>query len=176
MPKRLSILRHRLIINRLRAFPSSFDELNDYLRSVSVDGEDYTFHQRTFQREIQEIAAIYDTEITYNRAAGYYEVTAEPEHLDRFWETFDVHNSLIGPPSQYVIPEKRRALGTAHMHSLLHAIKNQCEISFTHQKYWEDEAAVTIRSTKPLALKEARGRWYLIAIDNKDGANKNLWP
>jgi len=176
MPKKQSIKRHALIIDRLKMAPRSFKDLNSYLKSVSADGEDYTLSLRTFQREKTEIAELYGIEIAYSRAERGYTITAEPEqaHGSRYIETFNILNSLTDDAAKYIILEKRRPLGTEHMHGLLHAIKNRLEVHFTHHKFWEDAAQKTYRTVQPLALKEARSRWYLIAVNNKDGLIKTF--
>jgi len=55
---------------------------------------------------------------------------------------------------------------------LLHSIKNQVQIKFTYQKYWEDE--FTQRQVEPYALKEFRSRWYVLANDLKDRKVKSF--
>lgn len=68
--------------------------------------------------------------------------------------------------------EKRKPQGTENFYGLLHAIKNQLQVSFTYQKYWEDQ--LTHRTVEPYALKEFRNRWYLLAIDQKDQQVKSF--
>jgi proteasome accessory factor B len=54
------------------------------------------------------------------------------------------------------------------MNFLIHAIKNQLEVNFLHEKYWDEDQDRKLRTVHSIALKEARGRWYLIALDTKD--------
>jgi predicted DNA-binding transcriptional regulator YafY len=68
--------------------------------------------------------------------------------------------------------EDRKPLGTQHMSGLLHAIQNQLEVKFMYLKFYD--ASVSERRLKPIALKEARNRWYLIAEDMKDTIVKNF--
>ena len=49
------------------------------------------------------------------------------------------------------------------MFGLLHSIKNNLIINFSYHKYWEDQPSD--RKVEPLALKEFKNRWYLIARD-----------
>ena len=45
-------------------------------------------------------------------------------------------------------------------------------MNFNHYKYRDE--LITYRTVHPLALKEARGRWYLLAIDTKDSHLKTF--
>ena len=54
--------------------------------------------------------------------------------------------------SKHIHFEKRKPQGTEHLYGVLHAIKNQIQIKFVYQKYWEDE--LTERIVEPYALKE----------------------
>ena len=65
-----------------------------------------------------------------------------------------------------LIFEERRHLGTEHMAGLIHAIQNNPYTEFTYIKFWD--ASETERKVKPISLKEARNRWYLIAMDEKE--------
>ena len=67
--------------------------------------------------------------------------------------------------SEEILFEQRKALGLENVFILLHAIKNQLEITFTHQKYWDDFE--TKKTAQPYAIKESKQRWYLIGIDVK---------
>jgi predicted DNA-binding transcriptional regulator YafY len=68
--------------------------------------------------------------------------------------------------SNYMYFEKRRAQGTQHFHGLIYAIRQQIVLLLTHQKFDHDEP--TERRVAPYALKESRGRWYLVALDTAD--------
>jgi len=46
------------------------------------------------------------------------------------------------------------------------------QIRFTYHKFWEDEP--TFRTVEPLALKEFKNRWYLLAKDLKDNVLKTF--
>ena len=74
--------------------------------------------------------------------------------------------------SNFILLEKRRPQGTENLYGLLHAIKNHFQITFSYQKFWEDE--ITKRITEPYALKEFKNRWYIIVKDLKDGNVKTF--
>ncbi len=81
---------------------------------------------------------------------------------------FDVLNAfkLTNNIAPFVFLEDRKPKGTEHLFGLLHAIQNKFVVEFTHQKFWEEHK--TNRIVKPLAIKEYRHRWYLVAQDEKD--------
>jgi predicted DNA-binding transcriptional regulator YafY len=83
-------------------------------------------------------------------------------------EAFDVFNSLSSTTafSKFVLPEKRCSLGTEHINDLLNAMQDEKIVEFMHLKY--HETIPTHRQVEPYALKEFKGRWYLLCKDLKD--------
>ncbi len=143
-----------------------------------IEGENYNLTIRTFQRDIKEIQSLYNIDITYNRSEAVYEITedANEERNERLFESFELYNALNVSDnlSRDIIFEKRRPLGTENLHGLLHAIKNKLQIAFKYEKYWGENNRIEVRNVSPLALKESRYRWYLIALDKKDGHIKSF--
>lgn len=177
MSKRESIARYNLIIKKLRKQPSSFSEISDYLAFES-DLQEYNFNvsRRTFQRDIEDIRSVYNIDIQYDfsRKVYYIDFDEQPEVNERILEAFDTFNALniTDRLSNYIHFEKRRPQGTENFYGLLHAIKNKVQISFSYQKFWEDE--ITHRITEPYALKEFKNRWYVLANDLKDKKVKSF--
>ena len=174
MSVRQTIKRHFKIISLLRLRPMSFNELqheisNDY---ESQDENLLTSH-RTLQRDIQDIETIYGIVIRSDRSRNEYKIVEEQEddHSQRLRENFEMLNAirLSKSLSSSLIFEKRKSLGTEHMAGLLHSIQNHLIVKFNYQKFWD--ASVSNRSVKPIALKEARNRWYLIALDGDNVKN-----
>lgn len=179
MSKKQFIKRHHLIINKLRSNPCSFKELQDYLEKHSIDEEEnYVISKRTYERDVIEIRDIYKIEIEYNRSQNVYEIVYDADEVktDRIIESFQIFNalSISDSVSNHIIIEKRKVIGAENMHGLLHAIKNKFEIQFTHEKFWKANNEKKTRTVYPLALKEARNRWYLIALDTKEGVFKTF--
>jgi predicted DNA-binding transcriptional regulator YafY len=179
MSKKQFIKRHHLIINKLRKKPSSFDEIQDYLKIQSeLEEENYEMEIRTFQRDLKEIASLYSIEIEYNRSSKVYEIIQDVNEInnERLVESFELFNalSLTENLSKYIILEKRRPMGTENMFGLLHAIKNRFVIEFLHEKFWDEDQDKKTRIVHPLALKESRYRWYLVALDEKDSRIKSF--
>lgn len=170
MSKQQFVKRIFLIISKLRKKGSSFDEIKSYLQLYSeLDEENYEISLRTFQRDLQEIAKNYNIEISYNRSQNIYEIISEGNETknERLMEAFEIYNALNLKDnlSNHIILEKRKPLGTENIYGLLHAIKNNFIINFSEEKFWEDEKTKLLQSSKPLALKEAKNRWYLIGIN-----------
>jgi proteasome accessory factor B len=179
MSKKQFLKRYILIIGKLRKKPASFDEIDRYLQLQSeVDGENYTISKRTFQRDLQEIQSLYNIVILFNRSENNYEITedANEERNERLFESFELYSALnvSDSLSSDIIFEKRRPFGTENLHGLLHAIKNKLQIAFKYEKYWGENNGIEARNVSPLALKESRYRWYLIALDKKDGHIKSF--
>jgi len=86
----------------------------------------------------------------------------QSELNNRILESIDTINSLkmVTDVSQYMFFEKRMAQGTQHFSGLLHAIRGRFLIKLIHQKFRDDQP--TQRDVAPLALKESKGRWYLL--------------
>lgn len=172
-------LRQLLLISKLRIRPRSFKEITDILKSESeITGYNLIVSQRTFQRDIQQIASLYNIEIKNERSRNVYEIVYDGSdaYKSRMMESFEMFNALNLSSSleEHIIPETRKPSGTENLHGLLHAIKNKVEIKFSHQKYWEGFEEPTTRTVQPLAIKEARYRWYLIAKDYKDNEIKTF--
>jgi proteasome accessory factor B len=167
MPKQTYITRYLLIINRLKKSPASFEQIKNYLLQQSeIRGLDYSLEKRTFQREISEIRELFALDIYYDRSEGAYKIREEEGmeeqslRLVQAYEMLDLVRVSAGN-SEAIIFESRRPDGLQHFYDLLSAIKNCEVISISYQKFYEDEPCT--RTLQPLALKESRGRWYLIA-------------
>jgi len=177
MSKIESITRYSLIIKKLRRNAASFADIEDYLELESeIQGYNYTISKRTFHRDLADIRSIYNIDIQYDSSGKVYYIDFEEQHEinERILEAFDTFNALnlTDRLSHYIHFEKRRPQGTENLHGLLHAIKNQLQIMFAYQKFYEDE--LTERTVEPYALKEFRNRWYLLANDLKDHQVKSF--
>ncbi|MCG3164577.1 MAG: hypothetical protein POELPBGB_00331 [Bacteroidia bacterium] len=177
MPKREYILRYTSIIKRLKKSEATFDEISDYLqRESEFQGYEFAISKRTFQRDVEDIRSMYGVDIQYDFSRKVYRIAEDEreEENSRMLEAFDMYNTLNKSESfaDYIHFEKRKPQGTEHFYGLLHAIKNKLMVRFVYRKFWEDEESN--RSAEPLALKEFKGRWYLIAKDKKDNLVKSF--
>jgi hypothetical protein len=179
MSKKQFIKRHLLILERLRKNPCTFKELQAFIKKrFSYDDEEYEILKRTFERDVKEILSIYGVEIKFNRREKVYEIVQESNEgkTNRLMESYQMYNALSMSDSvaNHLIVEKRKPLGTENMYGLLHAIQHQVEVRFEYEKFWDFAHEKNQRLLRPLVLKEARQRWYLIAEDPKDGAIKSF--
>jgi predicted DNA-binding transcriptional regulator YafY len=172
MAKQDYVFRYLTIIKKLRTSgESTFLEINEYLQKESeFQDRPTSISARTFQRDLNEIRSIFQVDIRYDFSAGVYYIAGDLQHdmNNRMLESIDTINSLklAGDLSRYMLFEKRRAHGTQHFHGLIHAIKNRTVIRLIHQRYDTEEPSD--RLTEPFALKESKGRWYLVARDRND--------
>lgn len=184
MSKATYISRYALILKKLRDKPySTYQELKSFIERESEflqmqdDRLSISFSKRTLQRDLKEIRTVIGVDILFSKPQrGYYIVESEGENanIQRMMEAFDIFNSLnIGQELHgFIQLEKRRPQGTEHIFGMLHAIKNSFHCKFSYQKFWEDDA--TQRLVEPLALKEFKNRWYLVASDKKDNNLKTF--
>ena len=177
MTKRESVLRYIHIMNKLRTGPATFEQIDAYLtRQSELQGAVFNMSKRQFQRDLKDIESIFEVEIKFDFRRKIYAINEDEssEMSQRRMEALDVFNALkIGESSSKSIHfEKRKPQGTENFHGLLHAIKNQRQITFTYQKYWEVE--LTHRTVEPYALKEFKNRWYVLAKDLKDQQIKSF--
>ncbi|MDR2972535.1 MAG: WYL domain-containing protein, partial [Bacteroidales bacterium] len=176
MSQRETATRHHLIINKLhRAKQATFKDIANYLAQESeLQHYDFNISKRTFQRDVLEIESIYGITIEYNHSGKFYFINEEfePIYSDRFFEAFDVYNALkVNERNRkHLYLEKRHTQGTEHLYALLHAINNCLQISFSYQKFYTDH--LEQRTVNPLAIKEFKYRWYLIARDVYDNLVK----
>ena len=177
MSKRETILRYHTIISKLQRFPATTNEILDKLSKESViQGCDLNISKRTLLRDLEDIRAIYNIDIIYEKFRGAYFIDFEgqTEMQERVIEALNTFNALnfSDKLSNHIHFEKRKPKGTENLHGLLHAIKNKLQIRFTHQKYWDHESTNSI--VEPYSLKEFKNRWYILAKDLQDNKVKSF--
>ena len=174
MSKLIYFKRYLYVIDRLRSRPSSFIEIQEYiLRKLAQEDIDTFFEYsiRTFERDRKDIELLFGVFIHFDRKEKSYtidEAEIADQSVARLIDAFSIHNALQdgNKLSLSVFLEKRKSLGTEHIHGIIHAIQNRLILQFTHQKHWEDFS--TQRKVYPIAVKESQNRWYLVALDKKD--------
>jgi predicted DNA-binding transcriptional regulator YafY len=177
MSKRDYIIRYLLIIKKLRNSKlASFSEINDQIaREFEWFDSSRHISLRTFQRDINEIRTIFNIDIQCNSSGLYF--IAEDENFgfnNRMIEAFDVFNSLS--TSQQAIPfillEKKCSVGSEHISEILSAIRNGHILKIEYKKF--DDGNISSRFLEPYALKEFKGRWYLLSLDQDDSTIKTF--
>ncbi len=162
------IQRYLIIIRKIKKCP--YISLKDLLQYIE---EQLAFHGlddagvsiRTLQRDMGDIRRELGISIEYcRRNKGYYIPSDEEQEseIERVLEPFDILNSLnadSGLPA-FIFPERHQASGTEYLYELIHTIKNRFRISIFYRKF--GEMVPSQRVVEPHALKEFRGRWYLL--------------
>jgi predicted DNA-binding transcriptional regulator YafY len=136
-------------------------------RQGELRGIQFNFSIRTFKRDREDIASIYGFEIEYNPSIKAYKINQDiqSEAENRIIEAFDVIDAfnIKTNINNYVLFEERQQLGSENLFGILHAIKNNLNINFWYHRY--QEANGSLKEVSPLALKEFKYRWYLLAKD-----------
>lgn len=177
MSKLESLTRQRIIINTLRNKPASFKEIKFKLETESeIQSRNLEIGIRTFQRDIKEIEELYGLEIVNNRTTKMYALKNDEnqEMKERILESFDIVNMLniSSNLGEYIYFEQRKPQGTEHIHLILQSIQNRKLMNFVYTKFWNEKP--TSRLVEPLALREFKSRWYLVANDLKDNTIKTF--
>ncbi|MBA5628213.1 helix-turn-helix transcriptional regulator [Moheibacter lacus] len=168
MSKQESLSRHRIIIQKLRNHPASFDEILDKFQSESELHElNLEVSLRTFQRDLKEIETLYGIEIKFDRSRKVYFINEDQqdEYSERMFEALDVFQvlNLNQSFSEFIQFDTRKPEGTENLSGLLYAIQNRFQIQFRYQKFWSED--VEIRTVEPYLLKEFKKRWYVFVYD-----------
>ena len=147
---------------------ATYPEIADYLeKQFAEKGLELKFTERTFQRDKLAIADVFGIQISYSRKKNAHFI--EEEELELSQESvFDqlllveAYRETKGK-ADVMFFEPRRARGLEHLNGLIHAITQKKVLSFTYQKFWENEKSSKV--VMPYALKEFKNRWYLLAAD-----------
>jgi len=165
--KRNFFIRYFLVIKCLRnRKKATFDEIREFIAAeTAILDKEFIYEIRTFQRDLNDIRCLFGIDIKINRLTHEYTIVeSETDHFNtRILESFDIFNLLSSSQdfSQYISLERKCKQGTEYLHGLLYAINNRFKVSVLYKKYYEQNAEKC--ELLPLALKEFKARWYLIA-------------
>ena len=162
------LIRHSVIIQRLKRSPATLKEINQHLAQESdLTGNNLEVSDRTFTRDKADILSIWKINIECDKSNNRYYIETIDEHsssirlLDTFITTYAV-NSTTGY-SEFLQLENYAISGSENFHGLLHSIKNNLQIHILYQSYWSNTEVNRI--VNPYLLKEFKNRWYLIGFD-----------
>lgn len=178
MAKQDYIFRYLAIIRKLRrSGEATLEEIRDFLAQESeYHDRPFRVSNRTFVRDLNEIREIFSVDIRYDFSRKCYYIAGDPRDdlNERMLESADLINTLkvATDLSHYMFFESRRAHGTHHFHGLLAAIRARMAIRMVHQRFDSDRPRE--RTVEPYALKESKGRWYLVARDREDRRTKTF--
>lgn len=162
------VKRYIAILGRLsNQKKATFQQLMDAIERMG--GEDMKISQRTFQRMINDIEELFQVVIKCNREGFYYILESES----------DMENSKITQSLQFfnyqkylenfenkIAYDKSCLIGQQFLYDIQNAIKEKKTIRFDYTKYNQKENVNEIRDISPYGLKEYKGRWYLVGLDN----------
>lgn len=171
MSNQTAIKRYLTIIRKLQKGKISFQDLSFHLDNESeISGYPLAISQRTFQRDIKAIEELFGYAIRSDKTQNVYYLDEEVADIGsiRLLEAYELMDTLrtAGNYTPHVFFESRVPTGMEHFFKLLKAAKEHRELHLSYKKFYQDN--VEKRIVHPFALKESRGRWYLIAWDAKD--------
>jgi predicted DNA-binding transcriptional regulator YafY len=172
-----TLLRHKLILDRLRQSPATLQEIFDFIElRTEAEHDTIILSPRTFRRDKADILSLYKKDIQYRASDKCYFIADEenPELGERIIEAFNIANMLKLPEATngLILFEPRRPQGTEHFDRLLEAIRERLVIRYNYHNY--AKTAITSRTVHPYALKEFQGRWYLLAAESKGAKVKSF--
>lgn len=169
------LIRYILIIQKLsgkrKYIPA--DELISYLNlQMELRGYEVGLSIRTLQRDVKDIAEMFDVEIKNYRGYGYY-VDERSEETDIRYQELLMNFDLLTSMNQssqavgFILPEHHRPKGSDSIPILISAIKEQRFVEFDYILVRKDNKLIS-KKVKPHFLKESLGLWYLLALDEHD--------
>lgn len=178
MSKRGYTMRYLLIVRYLQKHPyATGKEILDFLQGESELHEmsELAISRRTLTRDITDIKITFGIGINYCYINQGFHIPDDEEHsaiTEQVLESFDILNSIGGETGipDYILPEKRVSSGTEHFVPIKKAIKDSKLISFEYKKFYPEVSEV--RNIEPYALKQSRGRWYLLGFEQGGDTSK----
>ncbi|HZY38179.1 MAG TPA: WYL domain-containing protein [Mucilaginibacter sp.] len=164
-----SLIRQNALIQKLRqSTGNTLIELQAYMQNLpQLDGSEYS--ERTFFRDVKTIRTAHKIDIDYDRKNKIYRITTPTDELNiKALESFEMLAALMreGNFSEFVLFSSRRPQGVQYFQQLLKAIKAYKIVKFNYQEFYEDR--IDNCTVEPYALKEFKGRWYLLAKNQND--------
>ena len=175
MKKAFHIQRYLFIIRFVKNHPyCSKKEIIEYIVtqfSERGNRQNLGLSERNISRDFDEIRNTFGLSIDYNYLNKGYSIPDNEQQdplVDQLMENIDLlHIGIDGGLPEFVQPEKRRSRGTEHLLPLKNAITNNKNVQFKYKKFYPN--VIESKSVQPYMLKESRGRWYLLGLDQ----NKN---
>ena len=171
MPSKIGYLqRYLIIIQQVRK--NKYISMNELINAVQYeialyDDDRIGISERTIRRDLREIRNEFYLDIKYLKAEnGYYiDKNDGMSDLEMMLEPMNLLGALYMDKklSNFLFAEKRKPKGMDNLPKLIHAIKNSLVTEFLYLKY--DNTSQHTRRVEPYALKEFKGRWYLLAME-----------
>lgn len=179
MAKLEQIQRLLYIAEQLKSKPNgiTYEETKKFLeKKFEEKGFELKFSEKTFNRDRNLIAEILGLESKYQKTLGTFALNNEelnPESTSTLDDILVIEAYRKSKKnSKIILFEKREPKGLHHFPDFIDAIKSHRVVSFTYQKYIENQPEK--RVVVPYALKESQNRWYLLATDFSPKNKKSL--
>jgi len=147
----------------LRALPCNFKVIQDKLEESLV--------QKTFKRDLEDIAELYGIVIEYNISKKQYEINRSETQLNQsnntFFDYLQYKMKVNDNNREYVHFEQQNTTWLHQFDPLLLAVEKGLKVSFHYQRFNQERAEK--RVIEPYGLKEFKQRWYLIG-KKEDGS------
>ena len=160
-------LRYKFIIEKLqRSKLANYSEIKEYLvDKFEILGYEFNYSLRTFQRDKTDISELFDIIIENDRFENAYFINEDEisEPAKKLLDAFTITNALqLYDDYTNIISFEEQNIGEQGVfYELIDAIKAKNKIKLYYQKYYAETHNEYI--LEPLALKEFRQRWYLVA-------------
>jgi predicted DNA-binding transcriptional regulator YafY len=166
MSKLESLFRQIEIIKVAKKGTFTWEKLSNHLDRKSEElAYNLSISRRTLARDLREIEQLFGLSISYGFKSGSYQLQEKDswESNIELLESFETIQAFgrRKPLNGKIFFEKRLARGTAYLKPVLDAIQAKESLQVIYQKYWQEEA--NVRTILPIALKEYKHRWYVIA-------------
>ena len=173
------LTRYSLILKLLAQGPAGFAAMLRTLEAHYGESEYLRVYNLShFQRDCKEIQRLFGIQIDSETITEELFFLKNPSHgityLIRLLEDYQVIEALNQDAGNEtnLFPELRPSYGIDHFNLLLQAVREKRILQFHYHKFWEDK--VNQRTVHPLGLKESKGSWYLVGVDQKDSNLKTF--
>lgn len=172
MKKSYHIQRYLFIMRFVKNHPYCTNkEINEHIVRQFSEKADYKIDllsSKTIERDIKDILEIFKLGIYYDQTnKGYCIPTDEQQDpiVDQLMENIDLlHIGIDGGLPDFVQLEKRKSRGTEYLLPLKNAIAQNRTVKIEYKKFYPN--VLESKTVQPYMLKESRGRWYLLGLDN----------
>ena len=170
MPSKTGYLqRYLTIIQKVRR--NKYISMNKLINAVQSEmaffDDKVGVSESTIRRDLREIRQELYLDIRYSKVKNGYYMDEDDglSDIEMMLEPLNLLSALYMDKNlpHFLLTEKRKSKGMEHLPLLIHAIKNSLITEFFYVKY--DNTLSHKRKVEPYALKEFKGRWYLLAME-----------